>query len=387
MSISEFHYITPLDNVRSIFDEGILSHDAAASKQSSDISMHSVQEIRATKVVPNGDLTLRIHEYANLYFNAKNPMLYLRVKEAKILCVLRIKPEVMKKKKAVVSTMNAAASSAVFYPAKEGVQKLNREILFGPRWYSKYWGQTENDRAKKIRCAELLVPGRIKPHYIGGAYVPNEKVKALFENLFDGPCPVEVTVNPQFFFGKLETVQVPTLSPVKKRQRVEVLEARVDGLFKHFKPIRSKPELIRFVKGDLFDSSRQTLVNTVNCRGVMGAGIAKQFKERFPEMFNDYAARCKRGEVQLGRPYLYDDGKVKILNFPTKDHWKKKSDLNGIAEGLKYLVAHVEEWGITSLAIPPLGCGLGKLNWSIVRPTMVKHLSKLNFKVDIYEPR
>jgi O-acetyl-ADP-ribose deacetylase (regulator of RNase III) len=139
--------------------------------------------------------------------------------------------------------------------------------------------------------------------------------------------------------------------------------------------------------GDLFTSRAQTLVNTVNCVGVMGKGIALGFKQRFPDMYDDYEARCKRGEVRLGAPYLYRGGKPPwILNFPTKDHWRGLSRIADIARGLEYVAAHYKEWGITSLAVPPLGCGNGQLDWTVVGPTLFRHLSRLDIPVELYAP-
>src|SRR6266487_775348 len=104
--------------------------------------------------------------------------------------------------------------------------------------------------------------------------------------------------------------------------------------------------------GDILASKAQTLVNTVNCVGIMGKGIALAFKRRYPEMFKDYVRRCDRGEVQLGRPYVYRADDHLILNFPTKQHWRAVSRLKDIIAGLEYLEAHSREWGITSLAVP-----------------------------------
>jgi O-acetyl-ADP-ribose deacetylase (regulator of RNase III) len=145
------------------------------------------------------------------------------------------------------------------------------------------------------------------------------------------------------------------------------------------------PQIIE--DGDIFQSSAQTLVNTVNCVGVMGKGIALGFKRRFPEMFDDYVARCERGEVRLGSPYLYryEDGPW-ILNFPTKDHWKSRSRLPDIEAGLTHLRDHYESWGITSLAVPPLGAGNGGLEWHVVGPTLVRHLAELRIPVELYVP-
>lgn len=129
--------------------------------------------------------------------------------------------------------------------------------------------------------------------------------------------------------------------------------------------------MMRVLINDIFQSKAQTLVNTVNCVGIMGKGLALEFKKRFPDMFKDYAERCTRGEVRLGKPYVYKSLLPPwIINFPTKEHWRSVSNLQDITRGLDYLVNHYKEWGITSLAVPPLGCGEGQLEWRIVGPTL-----------------
>lgn len=139
--------------------------------------------------------------------------------------------------------------------------------------------------------------------------------------------------------------------------------------------------------GDIFESDAQTLVNTVNCVGVMGKGIALEFKERFPDMFEEYAQRCKEGRVKLGQPYLYSRLMPPwILNFPTKDHWRSVSRLEDIVTGLRHLQTHYREWGITSLVVPPLGCGHGQLEWRVVGPTLYRHLKQLDLPVDLFAP-
>lgn len=145
--------------------------------------------------------------------------------------------------------------------------------------------------------------------------------------------------------------------------------------------------MVKVLIGELFDSKAQTLVNTVNCVGIMGKGIALEFKKRFPEMFADYQKRCNRHEVKLCQPYIYKPMMPPwILNFPTKDHWRSVSRLEDIVKGLEYLIAHYKEWGITSLAVPPLGCGHGQLEWRIVGPTLYRHLSKLGIPIELYAP-
>lgn len=152
--------------------------------------------------------------------------------------------------------------------------------------------------------------------------------------------------------------------------------------------------MFKAVIGDLFASNAQTLCNTVNCVGVMGKGVALEFKKRFPRMARDYEARCARHEVRLGEPYvyaeppsLYEDGPgIQILNFPTKGHWRSSSRLTDIEQGLEFLARHAAEWGITSLALPPLGCGNGGLEWSEVGPLIYAKLHALPIDIEVYAP-
>lgn len=145
--------------------------------------------------------------------------------------------------------------------------------------------------------------------------------------------------------------------------------------------------MVKVLVGDIFKSDMQTLTNTVNCVGVMGKGIALEFKKRFTDMYADYEDRCKRKEVKLGRPYLFNRLiPPSILLFPTKEHWRSVSSLSAIEEGLMHLKSRYKEWGITSIAVPPLGCGLGELEWNIVGPTLYKHLKDLEISVELYAP-
>jgi len=144
---------------------------------------------------------------------------------------------------------------------------------------------------------------------------------------------------------------------------------------------------MKITVGDILKSKAQTLVNTVNCIGIMGKGIALEFKNRFSDMFKDYVQRCQRQEVHVGSPYLYKSlFGPQIVNFPTKEHWKSLSKVNDIEKGLDYLVSHYKEWGIKSLAVPPLGCGNGQLEWRIIGPLIYKKLKHLDIPVEIYAP-
>lgn len=145
--------------------------------------------------------------------------------------------------------------------------------------------------------------------------------------------------------------------------------------------------MIKVLIGDMFKSNAETIVNTVNCVGVMGKGVAAEFKKRYPKMFADYSARCAAKQVKLGEPYLYRDVLgVSVINFPTKDHWRAASRLEDVVRGLDYLVAHAAEWGLRSLAVPPLGCGNGGLEWLLVGPIMYQKLSSLDIPIEVYAP-
>lgn len=130
--------------------------------------------------------------------------------------------------------------------------------------------------------------------------------------------------------------------------------------------------MITEAQGNLLASPVDALVNTVNTQGVMGKGIALQFKRAFPAMFRDYAAAAKRGEIVLGRMYVWPtqtlDGPKYVINFPTKGHWRNPSRLEDIKSGLNDLVRIIQELSISSIAVPPLGCGNGGLDWGQVEP-------------------
>ncbi len=150
--------------------------------------------------------------------------------------------------------------------------------------------------------------------------------------------------------------------------------------------------MIEYRSGDILKSEAEALVNTVNCVGVMGRGIALQFKNAFPENFKAYAAACKREQVQPGRMFVFETGQLTppryIINFPTKRHWRGKSRIEDIEAGLAALVAEIRARCIRSIALPPLGSGLGGLDWAAeVRPRIEAALSVLDdVQVIVYEP-
>ena len=148
--------------------------------------------------------------------------------------------------------------------------------------------------------------------------------------------------------------------------------------------------MIRYTSGDILTAGTEALVNTVNSVGVMGRGIALQFKQAFPTNYKAYAAACEQGLVQPGRMFVYQTGELTprfIINFPTKRHWRGKSRIEDIESGLVALVEEIRNRQILSVAIPPLGSGLGGLDWKQVRPLIEGAMSALpQVEVVVFEP-
>jgi O-acetyl-ADP-ribose deacetylase (regulator of RNase III) len=149
--------------------------------------------------------------------------------------------------------------------------------------------------------------------------------------------------------------------------------------------------VIRYTTGNILEADAEALVNSVNCVGFMGRGVALQFKKAWPENFTAYAAACRRREVQPGRMFVYETGRLTnpryIINFPTKRHWRGKSRMEDIEAGLRSLAEEIQARGIRSIALPPLGCGLGGLHWPDVRRRIEETLGALDpVQVIVYEP-
>lgn len=149
--------------------------------------------------------------------------------------------------------------------------------------------------------------------------------------------------------------------------------------------------MIHFTKGNILESEAQALVNTVNTEGVMGKGIALQFKKAFPHNFKMYQEACKNRSIGIGKLLAIRDesllgGKKIVINFPTKTTWRKPSEYSYIEEGLKDLISIIDQQNISSIAIPPLGAGQGGLNWEKVKSILKDRLSNVDVDIFIYEP-
>ena len=150
--------------------------------------------------------------------------------------------------------------------------------------------------------------------------------------------------------------------------------------------------MIEIQQGNLLKVNAEALVNTVNCVGVMGKGIALQFKQAYPDNFRQYAKACRASEVMPGQMFVVSTDNLfnprYIINFPTKRHWKGKSKIEDIKSGLTALIQEIKQLGITSIAVPPLGCGNGGLSWKTVKPLIESAFLELpNVQVLLFEPQ
>ena len=148
--------------------------------------------------------------------------------------------------------------------------------------------------------------------------------------------------------------------------------------------------MIEYKNGDILREDVEAIVNTVNCVGIMGRGLALQFKNKFTQNFKEYQLACTNKEVQLGKMFVHQTGQLinpkYIINFPTKGHWKQNSKIEDISNGLDDLIAVIEKYSIKSIAIPPLGSGLGGLDWNQVKKLIEEKLKNVNCTVILFEP-
>lgn len=192
--VTELHNIMPIRNLASVKHYGILSHKAVAALPHSDVSMPDVQEKRDTVTVPNG---LALHNYANLYFCARNPMMFKRLAETYNLCVLRITTDVFRLDGVVFTDQNAASPYVRFYRVQDGIECMNFDMIYADDWRHsddkvKYW------RHRSIKCAEVLVPNAVETRLITGAYVYDASVQSQIAGLWP---ELPTVVNKAIFFG------------------------------------------------------------------------------------------------------------------------------------------------------------------------------------------
>lgn len=369
--IEGFYYITHIMNLSSILEKGILSHSQVDKEQVSYTPIYDtgIVNMRQGKHLPNGK---SLWEYANLYFKARNAMLYRVVhdKSANDIAVILIKPSILSRRNIFISNGNAASTASEFYAMPDGqsqIPNIAKEIK------NDWWSQ--GDGSKRKMMAECLIPGYVHQSAIKGVYVGTpsalESAKSSVEKA-GRTKEVEIVEDPALFF-------------------LPQWRHRISGN-------------LSLVKGDMFFSRMQTLTISVNCVGVMGKGLASTAKYRFPDVYVRYEDRCKKKRLKMGRPYIHrretsvfydlsentsgvgNDEQTWFLVFPTKGHWREKSDFAGIEKGMQWLLAHYEEEGVESLALPALGCGLGGLSWGKIGPMMCHYLAQMNIPTAVYLP-
>lgn len=191
--VKELHYITPIENLPSIAARGILSHKRAERVEHLSVAMDEIQARRTNKVVPNGR---PLHDYVNLYFDARNPMLYLRLDQHAEICVLRVDSSVAELPGVVMTDRNASSDYVRFHRYPEGLRFIDSEVV-----YAEYWTHPDDPiwemEHKSKKCAEVLVPDMIKPEYIMGGYVSCSQAQSICSMT---TATISVTINTYLFF-------------------------------------------------------------------------------------------------------------------------------------------------------------------------------------------
>ena len=370
MQVSDFrelYYISHVGNLESILKNGIFSHRLVEDERidHSQIYDKAIVMARGQRKTPEGT---SLWNYANLYFQPRNPMLYrvfLPPVDSPVV-VLGIKKEIMSEPGVYICDGNAASGDSHMFPSTEGRKVLPRILR---NVDLEYWH--DYDGSKREIMAECLVPNKVPPEYIEDIMVPNHETREQVISLVPDKFPI--IVSPHTFFRPKRKLAITSL--------------------------------LSIVEGDMFFSRMQTLTVSVNVVGVMGAGVASRAKYQFPDVYVKYQDLCKSKTLKMGRPSFYkrekstdyelaDDPSTLqnanretcIVLFPTKRDWRENADIKGIEEGLIWLCDHYRSWGVKSLAMPALGCGLGRLNWKDVGPLMCKYLSRLDVEVEVYLP-
>lgn len=367
--IKSLYYITHVENISSILSHGILSHRQVEDHGLEYKAVYDAGIVgnRKLKSTPDGR---SLWEFANVYFQVRNPMLYRVARERgpKEIVVLGVQPRALHTPGAYITDGNAASNATDFFHYEDGIRAIS-EIWSTIN--SEWWNSADGSKRKIM--AECLIPESIRPELIHTIYVANHDVATHVRSIVS-PRDLSVIPEPNMFF-------IPA-----RRSRVT--------------------SNLSLAEGDMFFSTMQTLTVSVNTVGIMGKGLASRAKYQFPDVYVVYQDACRKKWLRMGKPCLYkreasfDDelidepGTVATPNavkwfllFATKRHWRDNSDLNGIEEGLRWITANHETVGIKSIALPALGCGLGKLDWKDVGPIMCRHLVQLDIPVTIYLPR
>ncbi|AFZ46285.1 hypothetical protein Cyast_0305 [Cyanobacterium stanieri PCC 7202] len=384
VGIDGLYYITDINNIPSILRNGILSHSKINQLGIKPVTVYDqdIVELRKNKKVNDKPLW----DFANLYFQPRNAMLYrlIRSVNSENICILQIKKTFLTLKKfqskIYISDGNMASSESKAFPLQES-ENLFNEIL--QNIDSDWWDR--NDGSLRKMMAECLVYDSIPPSQIQSIYVSSDNNrKSLIKKL------------------NAENISLSKISVVAEPHKFFKPNS-VDSIHDDGNGTR-----IQLVKGDLFFSHAQTLTISVNCVGVMGKGLASTAKDRFPDVYVKYQQVCRDKKLSYNRPFLYkressvadslidsfsgvkdlnDSQQTWFLLFPTKYHWRNNSSLDGIEKGLIWLLNNYKLEGITSIAMPSLGCGQGNLQWRDVGKLMCKYFVQMKgLTTSIYLP-
>lgn len=369
VDIKSLFYITHVENVPSILKNGILSHGLVEAKKIPFTPIYDAEIVsnRKGKTTPDRK---SLWEYANVYFQPRNPMMYRVVheKSKRNLAVIGVKPGVLNLQRVFVSDGNAANNPTQFFKAGDGLRVIEAQ------WkviQSEWWN--ELDGSKRKIMAECLVPDRIPLEYIHTIFVADHEVKKKVKELC-GTTSIPVVPEPNIFFQPWYAARVG--------------------------------KNISLIEGDMFFSAMQTLTVSVNVQGIMGKGLASRAKYQFPDVYVYYQDACRSKRLTATRPCIYKreaslDGELADLTTPlktpnavkwfmlfaTKRKWRENSRLEDIEEGLCWFRDHFKTEGVQSVALPALGCGLGGLDWADVGPLMCRYLHGIGIDVAIYLPR
>jgi O-acetyl-ADP-ribose deacetylase (regulator of RNase III) len=367
--IKSLFYITHVENVPSILANGILSHGLVEAEKMPFTPIYDSGIVSNRKNKPTPDRA-SLWEYANLYFQPRNPMMYRVVHEktTKDLAVIGVKPGVLQLPHVLVTDGNAANNPTQFFKAADGLKVIEAQ------WsiiQAEYWKDVDGSKRKIM--AECLVPDRIDASYIHTVYVADHDAKKRVEGLI-GSAKTPVVPEPNFFFNPYYKVRIG--------------------------------KNISLVEGDMFFSGMQTLTVSVNLQGIMGKGLASRAKYQFPDVYVYYQDCCRARRVTAVKPCIYKrEGSLDedladlstplktpnavkwFMLFATKRKWRDNSRMDDIEGGLSWFRDHFEVEGVKSVALPALGCGLGGLSWADVGPLMCKYLHGIGIDVAIYLPR
>jgi O-acetyl-ADP-ribose deacetylase (regulator of RNase III) len=305
--------------------------------------------------------------YTNLYLQPRNPLLYQLIKDTTSdVCVLTIDSTKLNVSGMCYTDGNAAHKQTTI----KQLEDLTAEETIKIREYADKDWWSDLDNSKRTIMAEVLVPQMVEPQSITGCYVQNDILKDIDTVSPHTKKQLRISTNPELFFGNNLVAKItPKLS---------------------------------LVQGDVFFSTMSTLTIPVNCVGVMGKGLAATCKYRFPDAYVIYQDYCKEKRIRQGTPSLYTRGDALdelaldpnnlrnghrwFLFFPTKRDWRENSNIKDIEQGMIWLTENYKKLGISKIALPALGCGLGNLKWQDVGPIMCKYLSQMNVIAEIYMP-